>query len=240
MRIAAIHQPQYLPYLGFFHKLLHCDIFVALDNVQFQKNGLQNRNKIKTSQGWQWLTVPVINRFGQLINEVRISPEVFWQRKHWSALVSNYSRAPYFDMYGPGVKDLVDREWSHLCDLNMALTRWTAEVLGIKTAILYSSALKVDGKQTEFLINICNAVEADCYLSGPGGANYMDLMAFEAAGITVSWQNFTAPVYEQLFPEFGFIPNLSIVDTLFNYGQRTIEFMQQGSHDCACHRPSSR
>lgn len=228
MRIAAIHQPQYLPYLGFFHKLLHCDIFVVLDNVQFQKNGLQNRNKIKTSQGWQWLTVPVIHRFGQLINEVRISPEVFWQRKHWGALVSNYSHAPYFDLYAPGLKDLLNRKWSHLCDLNMALTQWTAEALGIKTSILYSSALKVEGSQTEYLISICNAVEADCYLSGPGGKRYMDLMAFEAVGIAVIWQEFTTSVYEQLFPEAGFVPNLSVVDALFNHGPETIEFLRPG------------
>lgn len=228
MKIAAIHQPQYLPYLGFFHKLLHCDIFIALDNVQFQKNGLQNRNKIKSSQGWQWLTVPVIHRFGQLIKEVCISPQVPWQRKHWGALVASYSRAPYFDLYGPGLKDLLDREWSHLCDLDMAVTRWTAEVLGIKTSILCSSALKAEGTKTEFLISICNAVRADCYLSGPGGKRYMDLVAFEAANITVIWQDFTAPTYEQLFPEFGFAPNLSVVDALFNHGPKTIESLRQG------------
>src|SRR5829696_3796305 len=96
MTTVAIHQPQYLPYLGFFHKLYHCDLFVALDNVQFQKNGVQNRNKIKTSQGWQWLTVPVLHDFGQLIQAVQISPNVPWQRKHWSTLVSNYGRAPFF------------------------------------------------------------------------------------------------------------------------------------------------
>jgi hypothetical protein len=108
------------------------------------------------------------------------------------------------------------------------MTRWTAEVLGIKTSILYSSALKAEGTQTEFLINICKAVEADCYLSGPGGKRYMDLAAFEAANITVIWQEFTAPTYEQLFPEIGFAPNLSVVDALFNHGPKTIESLRPG------------
>lgn len=231
MTVVAIHQPQYLPYLGFFHKLLHCDVFVALDNIQFQKNGLQNRNKIKNSQGWQWLTVPVLHRFGQRINEVRINLRAPWQRKHWQAVVSNYSRAPYFDMYGPGLKDLLDREWHNLCDLNMALTRWAVDALGIKTPILYSSTLEVEGNQTQLLINICNAVEADCYLSGPGGKRYMDLVAFEAAGMTVIWQEFAAPVYDQVFPDVGFVSNLSVVDALFNCGPETIEFLQQGSKE---------
>lgn len=228
MKIAAIHQPQYLPYLGFFHKLLHCDVFVALDNVQFQKNGLQNRNKIKNSQGWQWITVPVLHGYGQLINEVRINPQVSWQKKHWNALVSNYSRAPYFDKCAHQLKDLLTREWSKLCDLNMTLTRWAADILGIKTPIVYASTLEVDGSKTDLLINICDAVEVDCYLSGPGGKRYMDLVAFESAGITVIWQEFTAPVYDQVFPDVGFVSNLSVVDALFNCGPETIEFLQQG------------
>ena len=226
MKIVAIHQPQYLPYLGFFHKLLHCDVFVTLDNVQFQKNGLQNRNKLKTSQGWQWLTVPVLHRSGQLINEVRINPKVPWQRKHWNALVSNYSPAPYFDVYGPGLKRLIDREWSSLCELNMVLIRWAMNALGIETPILYSSALGVEGNRTELLVNICKAVGAQCYLSGPGGRRYMELTAFEAAGITVIWQEFTSPAYDQVFPDVGFVPDLSVVDALFNCGPETIEFLR--------------
>lgn len=228
MNIAAIHQPQYLPYLGFFHKLLHCDVFVALDNVQFQKNGLQNRNKIKNAQGWQWLTVPVSHDFGQLINQVRPSPQIPWQRKHWNALCFNYSRAACFDTYGPVLEDLLSQDWNSLCALNMALTRWVAKALGIETPIVYSSALAVEGDKTDLLVRICQALKADAYLSGPGGKRYMDLAAFEVAGIDVLWQQFTPPVYEQLFPDVGFIPNLSVVDALLNCGPETREFLQAG------------
>jgi hypothetical protein len=226
MKIVAIHQPQYLPYLGFFHKLLHCDVFVALDNVQFQKNGLQNRNKVKNAQGWQWLTVPVLHDFGQLINEVRTNPEIPWQQKHWNALRFNYSRAAYFDTYGPALENILNRDWNNLCELNVTLIRWVAEALGIETPIVYSSDLSVDGNKTGLLVEVCQALEADGYLSGPGGRRYMDLAAFEAAGIEVLWQQFIPPVYKQLFPGVGFIPNLSVVDALFNCGPETLESLQ--------------
>ncbi|MCI0396037.1 MAG: WbqC family protein [Chloroflexi bacterium] len=224
--VVAIHQPQYLPYLGFFHKLLGCDVFVALDDVQFQKNGLQNRNKIKTGQGWQWLTVPVLHNFGQLINEVEVDPKVPWARKHWQALLSNYSRAPFFETFGPGLKAILDEEINSLCRLNMRLVEWVTELLGIRTPILYSSVLGVAGGQTERLIRICRKVGADCYLSGPGGREYMDLSLFAAAGIGVRWQEFSAPTYEQQFATAGFVPNLSIVDALFNCGEVTRKLLE--------------
>jgi hypothetical protein len=225
MTTVAIHQPQYLPYLGFFHKLNQCDLFVVLDNVQFQKNGVQNRNKIKTSQGWQWLTVPVLHNLGQLILEVKINPSDSWARKHWNAIVSNYGRAPFFADFSPLLNELYEQSWDNLCALNMALTEWAMVALSIKTPLYYASQLGVTGNQSDLLISICQAVGADSYVSGPGGRNYMDLDAFEAAGIEVKWQEFTAPVYTQRFPQVDFIPNLSVVDALFNCGQETRQFI---------------
>ncbi len=94
--IVSVHQPQYLPWLGYFDKIERSDIFVFLDNVQFKKNEWQNRNKIKTSEGWQWLSVPVIHKFMQKISEVKINNTVWWGKKHLNALVTNYSKAPFF------------------------------------------------------------------------------------------------------------------------------------------------
>jgi hypothetical protein len=225
MTTVAIHQPQYLPYLGFFHKLCRCDIFVALDNVQFQKNGLQNRNKIKTRQGWQWLTVPVLQDFGQPIMEVVINRNVPWQRKHCNAIASNYGRAPFFNEFGPSLKLLLEQEWHRLNQLDMALAKWAMEALSIETPIVHASELSVEGNQTELLIAICQAVGADCYLSGTGGRRYMDLEAFAAAGITVEWQTFTSPVYPQLFPQVEFVPDLSAVDAIFNCGAKARSFL---------------
>lgn len=225
MKTVAIHQPQYLPYLGFFHKLYHCDIFVALDNVQFQKNGLQNRNKIKTSQGWQWLTVPVLHDFGQPILDVAINPNVPWQRKHWNAIASNYGRAPFFGEFGPSLKELLEQEWNNLCQLDMALAKWAMAALALQTPIVHASELDVEGNQTELLIAICQAVGADRYLSGPGGKQYMDLDAFAAAGIAIEWQAFMSPVYPQLFPQTEFVPDLSAVDAIFNCGAEARSFL---------------
>src|SRR5690349_2055934 len=111
MKVLSIHQPQYLPYLGFFHKLRHSDLFVALDSVQFQKNGLQNRNKIKTKDGWQWLTVPTQASLGQTIREVKIDRKAPWQRKHLGALQSSYARAPHYRQYALSFATCLEQEW---------------------------------------------------------------------------------------------------------------------------------
>ena len=225
MSIVAIHQPQYLPYLGFFHKLNRCDVFIALDDVQFQKGGLQNRNKIKHQNGWQWITVPVAHSSDQLINEVQINTRLAWGRKHWQAIVTNYTPASHFDTYSDGLQEILEQDSSDLCSLNMALTAWVMQCLGLEQSVVLSSDLNVAGTATERLVNLCQAVEADTYLSGPGGRQYMELSLFDEAGITVQFQEFEPPVYEQLFPEAGFIPNLSVVDALFCCGPDTVQFL---------------
>lgn len=229
MKIAAIHQPQYLPYLGFFHKLRQSDIFVVMDNVQFERRGIQHRNKIKTSLGSQWLTVPVFHRSREeeFINEVLINSELPWSRKHWNSLVTNYSRAPYFDKYALEIEQLLARKWSKLYELNIALIQWIMDALEIDKPIAYLSALEVEGSKSELIINACKAVGADAYLSGLGGKRYMELTAFEAAGIDVIWQNYSSPSYEQVFSDLGFVPDLSIVDTLFCCGPETRKFLER-------------
>jgi len=117
--IAGIHQPQYLPWLGYFDKIARSDIFILLDDVQFKKNDWQNRNKIHTPQGWQWLTVPVIHNFGQTIVETKIKNVSNWRQAHYKALVLNYSRAPFFNDYKDFFETLYEREWEYLADLNI-------------------------------------------------------------------------------------------------------------------------
>lgn len=224
MTTAAVHQPQYLPYLGFFHKIARADVFVVLDDVQFHRRGLQHRNRIKTSQGWQWLTVPVGGASHEVIRDVRLSPEA-WQQRHRRALTLNYARAPYFEEYGPGILDLLERPWDRLVDLDMALLEWAMGALGISTPIVDASSLGAMGQRSELLVSLCRAVGATGYLSGPGGVRYMDLDVFEAGGIEVHWQDFTHPIYEQLFPRVGFIRDLSIVDALFCCGAGAADFV---------------
>jgi hypothetical protein len=234
MKIAAIHQPQYLPYLGFFHKMNHADVFVMMDTAQFQRRGVQHRNRIKTAGGAQWITVPVLRsqrrdlggRSEQPTNEVKVDGAVPWGRKHLTALRLNYSRAPFFNAYEEEVSALLDRPWETLCDLNMATTRWVMETLGITTPITYLSELAVRGTGSELLIDACRAIGADHYLSGAGGRNYMDAEMFEDAGIGIIWQEFVSPRYHQLFPEAGFIQDLSIVDALFCCGLDAKAFLE--------------
>lgn len=225
MTIAAIHQPQYVPYLGFFHKLSQADIFVVMDNVEFLRRGLQHRNKIKTAQADQWLTVPVLHRQKQLINEVKINPEFPWARKHWGTLRTNYSPAPYFDWYAEELQHLLFQDWHHLHELNLALLLWVMKILEINIPVVKLSELNASGRKSQLLIEACLAVNADTYLSGSGGKSYMDLELFKAANINVLWQEFTAPTYPQLFPEIGFIPNLSILDVLFCCGPDSRQFL---------------
>ncbi len=221
MTTVAIHQPQYLPYLGFFHKIAHCDVFVALDNVQFQKNGLQNRNKIKNSAGWQWLTVPVFHKSDQKICSVQINNDISWSRKHAQAIRTSYGKAPYFQWCWDTLGHVYDEAWPLLSNLNMRLTTLVCEGLGIRTPILNASEMNMVGNATDLLISICQELRADAYFSGPGGERYMELDKFEAAGIKIIWQKFEFPTYPQVFSEGGFEPNLSIIDTLVNCGPVT-------------------
>ena len=220
--IAAIHQPQYLPWIGYFDKMLKADTFCYLDNVQYKKNEWQNRNRIKSSQGWQWLTVPVAYRFPQKINEVRVNNATDWARKHLQALVTNYGKAPFFSEYIDFFKDAFGRGWDSLSDLNLHLTEYFRQKLGLgeKPSVL-ASTLRLSDDPTGRLIDVCRALGADTYLAGRDGTKYMDLDRFRAENLRVIIQDFHHPRYPQRFGEF--VPNLSIVDLLFNCGPQSIE-----------------
>ena len=226
MTTAVVHQPQYFPYLGFFHKIAHADVYVVMDDVQYQKRGVINRNRIKSSAGPQWLTVPVLQRNGQLIKEVQINPTERWHRQHWNAVRVNYTPAKNFETYAPGLQTLFETSPADLYDLNMASIEWAMDALGIRTPMVPASELGVEGSSSELLANLCRAVGADTYLSGPGGRNYMEPSIFEAAGVAIEWQEFSSPEYEQLFPSAGFVPDLSVVDALMCCGERAKEFIR--------------
>lgn len=215
--IVAIHQPQYLPWLGYFNKINQADIFCFLDNVQYKKNEWQNRNRIKTVRGWQWLTVPVHYRFGQKISEVTINARVNWRRKHFQAIRTNYAKAPFFNQYIDFFEEIYQQEWQSLCDLNIHLIQGICGRIGIPAErIIRASALDPCEDPTGRLIDICRRLGADTYLAGSGGAGYMDLDQFAENGINVLFQNVAHPVYPQRFG--GFTANLSVVDLLMNCG----------------------
>ena len=217
MKIAAIHQPQFMPWLGYFNKIFPAHYFVFLDNVQYKKNEWQNRNRIKTSAGPQWLTAPNTYKFPQKINEVRINNTENWRHKHLQALVTNYSKAPYFKKYMPCFEQFYAQEWDLLADLNIASVDLLLDLFQIEKKCLRSSEMELREAPNERLIDICEKLGADTYLAGVDGAKYMDLELFKREGIEVVFQEFIHPRYPQLFGDF--ISHLSAIDLLFNYGE---------------------
>lgn len=220
----AIHQPMYLPYPGVFNKIKNVDVFVFLDDAQYSNQYYYNRNRIKTPRGEQMLTVPVKKSFGQKLNEVQIENNILWQKKHMKALIANYSRAEHFKDHKDFFEEIYSMKWEKLHDLNMKTMTYLLEQLEITTPYhLSSQLLKKELKGTERLVEICRKLDADVYLSGISGKDYLDLKLFEDAGIKVEFQNYKPREYKQLFGEF--IPNLSIVDMLFNIGDEAKKYI---------------
>ena len=226
--IAAIHQPQYLPWLGYFDKIRRADVFCFLDNVQYKKNDWQNRNRIKTADGWQWLTVPVRYRYPQKICEVTINNAEKWRNKHRQALISNYSRTPFFEEFGDIFEDAYSESWECISDLNIYLIKRLATALGLGHKLfIKASNYELSEDSTDRLIDICRQLGADTYLSGRDGVNYMNMDIFRQSGIDVIIQDFQHPAYPQAFGDFQ--SHMSIVDLLFNCGTKSLEVMEENN-----------
>ena len=222
--IVAVHQPQYLPWLGYFDKINKADVFCYLDNVQYKKNEWQNRNRIKTAEGWQWITTPVIYRFSQKMNEVKINNSVNWRRKHLQALITNYNRAPFFREYIDFFEEVFSKDWEFLSGLNVYLIEKLREILNLKEKLtVKASDLNLSDDPTDRLIDICKSFGGDIYLSGEDGIKYMNLVRFKERGVKVIVQDFRHPRYPQLFGDFQ--SHMSIVDLLFNCGPESIEII---------------
>ena len=227
--ILAIHQLHYLPWLRYFHKIASADVFAVLDNIQFNKNGWQNRNKIKTDQGALTLTVPVLQKMGQSLDEVEIDNKQSWRRKHWGAISSHYRKAPFFKEHEPFLRGIYEKEWRKLNDLNYEMLFYFVKVLGIKTRLFKSSEMELRGEATERLVNICADLKADSYLTGAFAAQeYLDENLFAQAGIGLNMHEFDCPVYPQLYPEKDFIPELSLLDLLFHCGPESLSVLMSG------------
>jgi hypothetical protein len=223
--LVAIHQPEHLPWLGFFEKVLRADLFVLLDDVQFSKGDFQNRNRVKGAGGAQWLTVPVTHGFPQKLDEVLVAGDG-WRAKHWKTLRSCYARAAHFETFAPLFEDFYGRPWARLTELNVAGLELVARALGVGPKWVMASGLKVGGQKSELVLNICQAVGASAYYSGRAGSTYLDRESFRRAGIEIVVQNFEHPTYGQLFmKDSGFVPNLSAVDLLFNCGAQGVKLI---------------
>ena len=224
----VILQPSYIPWRGYFDQIRRADVFVFYDDVQYDKNGWRNRNRIKTHQGLQWLTIPVhtkgVTSEGLAIKDVTIDWRSQWSRKHWLSLQQAYAKAPYFGDYAPLLQEFYQRTDSHLADLTIDLTIALARRLGINhTRFMRSSSLAVEGAKTDRLIAILTQLGADSYLSGPAARAYLEEEKFSQAGIKLVYMAYDYPEYPQLYPPYE--PQVSIIDLLFMTGTTALNYI---------------
>lgn len=227
--IVSIMQPAYLPWLGYFDRIARSDIHIVLDSVQADlssRNKFANRNRVRTPDGWTWLTVPLKTKGlhqEKYLNTLEISSDIDWPTKHWATIRSNYTRARYFGEHRAFLESVYTRPWSRLVELTRELTRYLLDALGLQRTILYSSDLRVEGKKNDLILNLCQTVGATTYMSGPFGRNYLNEAAFHDAGIEIVYHEYEHPTYPQAFK--GFEPNMSSVDLLLNCGADSLAIL---------------
>lgn len=227
MKIVII-QPSFIPWRGYFHLIERSDIFVFYDDVQYDKHSWRNRNIIKAQTGAQWLTVPVLikNRFGQKIKDVQIDnlSNPRWGKKIWHSIDINYRKAAYFKLYAPFFEELLSRTWESISELDMYSTVKICELLGIKRAFYRSSELEVAGDKIGRIVNICEKLKGTSYISGPSARSYIESdKEFKDRGIILEFHKYDYPEYPQLYGSF--IPQVSIVDLLFNCGKDSYKYI---------------
>jgi hypothetical protein len=221
-------QPGYLPWLGFFDQLRRSDVFVHYDDVQYDKHGWRNRNRVKGPDGVHWLTVPVRHSGldWPIIKDVEIDGRT-WPRKHLGTIKHFYSRAPYLERYVPELEAVLERPWQRLADLNLALVDLVCSWLGLRPTLLRSSELCVSGARSERLVRLCQSVGATRYLSGSAARAYLDEGLFEHNGIVVEFQDYVHPTYPQQHGDF--MPYLSTLDLVLNCGDDSLAIIASGS-----------
>lgn len=212
--IVTIHQPDFLPWLGFFHRWAMSEKYIVLDDVQFIRRGWHHRDKIKTPGGVKWLTVPVKKKgkFDQLIKDVRLEDGEGWRRMHLNTLRACYGKAPGFEEHFTFIETIYMLNDRFLIDFNMKLLEYAAQALGIETEMVLASEFSIEQTATARLVELVKSVGGTHYLTGTGSRDYLEENIFEQESISVDWQQFTHPTYPQLHG--GFEPGMSIVDYL--------------------------
>lgn len=222
--IVAIHQPHYLAWLGYLHRMAQADLFIVLDHVQFERRNYQNRGRIRVDGRAHWLTVPVLQRS----QKERIAEKLVdnsdprpWGATHFSTLRHAYRQAKYFADYAGAIRAILQARWERLVDLDAAMLGFLRDAFGIRTPLARSSELAVEGARSDLILNLCRAAGADTLLAGFGGSRaYLDVEAFARAGVRVQWHEFAHPTYPQCGTE-PFIDGLAALDLLFNCGPQS-------------------
>ena len=222
MNVITIHQPEHLPWLGFFNKIAKADIFVILDNVQFEKNYFQNRNKIMGTNGVQWINIPTSTKghMDSNLSRMKISVDGVnrkWKDKYLRTIRMSYGKHPYFSMVFPVLEHAINLDTEYLCEINMSIIRGFAERLDIRPDYVRASEMDLDGAKSDLILDICKKAGADVYIAGSSGRDYLDVERFREAGITVKYNDYKHPVYEQRKAK-EFQSHLAALDLFMNCG----------------------
>ncbi|HEX4780769.1 MAG TPA: WbqC family protein [Usitatibacter sp.] len=231
--LVAIHQPNFMPWLGYFDRMIRADMFVLLDHVQFERRNYQNRCMVRLEDDTKWLTVPVVqlSQKEKIIDKSVDNPADFsgarwWGPNHFQTLRYAYRKSPHFDLYAPKLREILHARWDKLVDLNIATLEFVREALAIETPLVRSSSLACEGQKSALLLDVCQRVGAKAFLGGMGGSReYLDKEAFASAHMGVEWQQFAHPVYAQAGAA-PFMKGLSVLDLLFNCGPASAEIVR--------------
>lgn len=222
----AIIQSNYIPWKGYFDLINMVDEFIIYDDMQYTKNDWRNRNKIKTAQGVQWLTIPVKQeKLDQKIKDSKVFDQT-WFKKHWRTVSQNYSKAAYFKDYKEYFEELyLNTDTEYLSEINYKFISVINNILGITTKISWSSDYNYGEGKTERLVRLVELAGGKEYISGPAAKDYLETSLFLEAGLKVSWVDYSRyPEYHQLFPPFEH--SVSILDLIFNEGENSSKFMK--------------
>ena len=222
--IVTVHQPHFMPWLGYLHRMAQADLFIVLDHVQFERGNYQNRSMIRMNGEERWLTVPVVQRSQkerivekQIDNALAGTPR-WWATAHFQTIRQAYREARFLGLYAPALRQILETRWAHVAELDAAMLEFLRDAFGIRTKLVRSSELQVEGAKSQLILNLCRAVGADTLLAGLGGSrDYLDKAEFERQGVRIAYQEFTHPVY----PQCGaapFIQGLASLDMLLNCG----------------------
>jgi hypothetical protein len=217
MSICVISQPRLFPGLHYLHRMMVADVFVIFDSVQFNPRHEENRARLKTLRGAEWLTVPM--RQGsreQLVRETRVDNSQAWQRKALGTIQHHYGKAPYYQTHASAIQRILETPHETLTELDRASWEPALRLLGITCRFVCSSELPVAGKGPRLLLEICKHLGADTYLSGAFGREYLDTAEFAREGVAVAFHEYQYQPYPQRYE--GFLPFLSYLDALFNAG----------------------
>lgn len=220
--IITIHQPEHLPWLGLLNKIAKADKFVVLDSVQYEKNYFQNRNRVLGTNGVQWLSVPVSNK-GHMDGSIASTliandpKNAKWRIKYLQTVKQSYGKYPFFNDVFPILEEAFAIETDYLYDVNFHIIKSFCDKLDIHPEYVRSSELNVDGLKSDLILDICKATDADVYIAGPSGRDYLNMKSFEDAGITVKFNDYHHPVYPQRRTD-EFVSHLSALDLFMNVG----------------------